>query len=262
MTDQTRHIPREHGAPQLRAPNAAILRQSLGYGWRDFRSAPLYGLLAGLACCVAGWALLAITMAAGHTFWLILAVFGFPLIAPFAALGTYVVSRALEDGVRPSVDEVLRMLWAERTRQLPWLCMMMIVALLFWFFLGHMIFALFLGLAPMTNVSTSFSVFLTPNGLMMLGLGSVVGGLFALLLYSICVIGLPMLLDREVDYVTAMLSSIGCVTDNPLLMIGWAATIALFVLLAMLPGFLGLIVVLPWLGHASWHLYRALTDTA
>ena len=221
-------------------------------------AAPLYGILAGLGSVIAGWALVGITAAAGHTFWLILAVFGFPLIAPFAALGTYEVSRLLEQGIKPTLDQVLRVLWAERLRQLPWLCALMVVALLFWFFLGHMIFALFLGLKPMTNVMSSLEVFLSPDGLMMLGLGTVVGGVFAFLLYSMCVIGLPMLLDREVDYVTAMLRSINVVSANPVPMLIWAAIIAISVFVAMIPGFLGLIVVLPWLGHASWHLYRLL----
>ena len=221
-------------------------------------AAPLYGILAGLGSVIAGWALVGITAAAGHTFWLILAVFGFPLIAPFAALGTYEVSRLLEQGIKPTLDQVLRVLWAERLRQLPWLCALMVVALLFWFFLGHMIFALFLGLKPMTNVMSSLEVFLSPDGLMMLGLGTVVGGVFAFLLYSMCVIGLPMLLDREVDYVTAMLRSINVVSANPVPMLIWAAIIAISVFIAMIPGFLGLIVVLPWLGHASWHLYRLL----
>lgn len=121
-----------------------------------------------------------------------------------------------------------------------------------------MIFALFLGLKPMTNIMSSGDVFLSVNGLMMLGLGSAVGAAFALLLYSICVIGLPMLLDREVDYVTALLTSIGVVAANPAVMLGWAAFIGAALLLAMMPAFLGLLVVLPWLGHASWHVYAGL----
>ena len=145
---------------------------------------------------------------------------------------------------------------------MPWLCGMMIFALLFWFFLGHMIFALFLGLKPMTNITTSLQVFLTTDGLMMLTLGSCVGAMFALLLYSICVIGLPMLLDRDVDYVTASLRSIEIVARHPALMLGWAVTIAVIVFVSMLPGFLGLIVTLPWLGHASWHVYAQMRDAA
>ena len=253
---------RLHGVPALTAPTSAVLRSAAQAGWRDFRAAPLYGIAAGLACVLAGWGLVALTMWAGHTFWLILAVFGFPLVAPFAALGTYEVSRLRSNGVAPRLSDGLDRLWQEREGQVPWLCGMMIFALLFWFFLGHMIFALFLGLKPMTNITTSLQVFLTTDGLMMLTLGSCVGAMFALLLYSICVIGLPMLLDRDVDYVTASLRSIEIVARHPALMLGWAVTIAVIVFVSMLPGFLGLIVTLPWLGHASWHVYAQMRDAA
>ena len=139
---------------------------------------------------------------------------------------------------------------------------MMIVIFLFWFFLGHMIFALFLGLTTMTNISTSFEVFLTANGLLMLGVGTLVGLGFAVLIYAISVIGLPLLLDREVDFVTAMIASIGAVRASPFVMVLWALLIAVACFAALLPGFVGLLIILPWLGHASWHLYRLLASTA
>lgn len=252
---------RAHGVPELSPPTVALLRRALVLGWRDFVAAPAFGILVAVLCLIAGWGMTALTVWAGHTFWLVLGVFGFPLAAPFAALGTYEVSRLRGMGERPSVGRVLRVLWAERGRQLPFLSALMMVALLFWFFLGHMIFALFLGLKPMTNIMSSADVFLSVDGLMMLGLGSAVGAGFGLLLYAMCVIGLPLLLDREVDYVTAMLRSISIVIANPVLMIGWAALIAVLLFLAMLPAFLGLLVVLPWLGHASWHVYAGMRDS-
>ncbi|MEH6829815.1 MAG: DUF2189 domain-containing protein [Sulfitobacter sp.] len=252
---------RAHGVPELSPPTVALLRRALVLGWRDFVAAPAFGILVAVLCLIAGWGMTALTVWAGHTFWLVLGVFGFPLAAPFAALGTYEVSRLRGMGERPSVGRVLRVLWAERGRQLPFLSALMMVALLFWFFLGHMIFALFLGLKPMTNIMSSADVFLSVDGLKMLVLGSAVGAGFGLLLYAMCVIGLPLLLDREVDYVTAMLRSISIVIANPVLMIGWAAMIAVLLFLAMLPAFLGLLVVLPWLGHASWHVYAGMRDS-
>jgi uncharacterized membrane protein len=250
--------PRTHGAPALNPPTFALLRAAMGAGWRDFLAAPVFGLIVAALCLLAGWGMTALTVWAGHTFWLVLGVFGFPLAAPFAALGTYEVSRLRGLGEKPSVGRVLRVLWAEAGRQLPFLSALMMVALLFWFFLGHMIFALFLGLKPMTNIMSSVDVFLSADGLMMLALGTAVGAVFALLLYSMCVIGLPMLLDREVDYVTAMLRSISVVLANPVVMVGWAAVIAVLLIAAMLPAFLGLFIVLPWLGHTSWHVYAGL----
>lgn len=258
MTHTANANTRQHGAPELGAPSLHLFRTAIAYGWADLRAAPAFGMLIALACVLTGWAMLALTLKAGHTFWLVLGVFGFPLVAPFAALGTYEVSRRREQGASTGLSDILSVLWQERGRQLPWLCALMVVALLFWFFLGHMIFALFLGLSTMTNITSSPEVFLTPNGVLMLAMGTAVGGAFALLLYSVCVLGLPMLLDREVDYVTAMIHSIKTVASYPLPMIGWAVFIAVTLLLALLPGFLGLLFVLPWLGHASWHVYDGL----
>ncbi|MGJ8615567.1 MAG: DUF2189 domain-containing protein [Sulfitobacter sp.] len=258
MKQTTEHPDRPHGAPDLAMPTLGMLRTALGAGWRDFRAAPTFGLAAAAACVLAGWAMVAITAASGHTFWFVLAVFAFPMAAPFAAFGTYEVSRRRARGASTGFSDIVKVMWAERSGQLPWLNGLMVVILLFWFFLGHMIFALFLGLKPMTNIMSSAEVFLSPNGLAMLAMGSFIGGCFALLGYSVCVIGLPMLLDRDVDYVTAMIRSVSIVINNPVPMLAWAALVAVALFLAMLPGFLGLLLVLPWLGHASWHLYAGL----
>jgi uncharacterized membrane protein len=131
-----------------------------------------------------------------------------------------------------------------------------VVFFLFWNFLAHMIFALFMGLSTMTDVSSSLSVFLTPNGLAMLAVGTAVGAVFATLLFSITVVSLPLVMDREIDFVTAMIVSVGTVQASPVVMLGWGLFIAVLVFLAMVPGFLGLLIVLPVLGHATWHLYR------
>ncbi|MEO0936852.1 MAG: DUF2189 domain-containing protein [Pseudomonadota bacterium] len=248
----------QFGAPEFATPQANHALRALTRGWRDFTAAPALGLLVGLACVLTGWGITGLTLWAGHTFWLILAVFGFPLVAPFAAVGLYEISRLRGLGEAPSMTRALETVWQQRGRQLPQLSAMVIILLLFWFFLGHMIFALFLGLAPMTNITTSLDVFLSADGLQMLAFGSVVGGAFGLVLYAVCVMGLPMLMDREVDYVTAMIRSFGVVQSAPVVMIGWAVLIGALLILAMLPGFLGLLVVLPWLGHASWHLYDGL----
>ncbi|MBD3663051.1 DUF2189 domain-containing protein [Sulfitobacter sp. TSTF-M16] len=251
-------LARVHGAPAFKAPTAALMRHALSAGWRDFLAAPTFGLMMGAVCVAAGWALAGLTMWSGHTFWLVLAVFGFPLVAPFAAIGTYEVSRRRAHGAAGDLRSIVHVLWAERARQLPWLSALMVFVLLFWFFLGHMIFALFLGLKPMTNIMTSTDVFLSADGLLMMLIGSVVGGGFALLIYAVCVVGVPMLLEREVDYVTALLRSIGLVAAHPKVMLGWALVIAALLFLGMVPGFLGLLFILPWLGHASWHVYDGL----
>lgn len=223
-------------------------------GLRDFRRAPQFGLFFSAVYVLGGFLML--WVGAGHVTWTLATSLGFPLIAPFAAAGLYEVSRRMENGQSLSWGGVLSIVWQERNRQLPWLGAIIVIYFLFWTFLAHMIFALFMGLSTMTNVSQSLDVFLTPNGLMMIAVELLVGAALAFLLFSLTVVSLPLVLDREVDFVTAMLVSLQTVRQNLPVMLVWALIIALLSLLAWAPWFLGLMVVLPVLGHATWHLYR------
>ncbi len=208
---------------------------------------------------IAGLLMTGITYATGHTFWLILAVMGFPLVGALAALGFYEVSRRRSLGEPLALSQVMGVVWRARAGQLPWLAVIIIVVFLFWFFLGHMIFALFLGLSPMTNVSSSLDVFFTSEGLSMLAFGTAVGAVFAIVVFSISVLGMPMLLDRDVDFMSALLRSIVAVQEAPVVYLFWGMLIAAATLAAMVPLFLGLFLVMPVLGHATWHLYKAVT---
>ena len=249
-----------HGVPSLGQVKFPMLGEALRCGWSDMRRAPGYAILFAGVCVAFGWGMAGFTWMAGQSYWLIFAVVGFPLVGPFAAVGFYEVSHRLSLGQPLRAPEILGVIFHQRRRQLPSVCAIMVMVFLFWFFLAHMIFALFLGLSTMTNISTSFDVYLTPNGLSMLAVGTVVGALFAILIYMITVIALPLLLDREVDFVTAMIASFGVVQASPGPMLAWAIFIAMITFLAMLPAFFGLFVVLPLLGHASWHLYRLLRE--
>lgn len=250
------------GVPKFGAVTPALLLQALALGWSDLRRAPQFGLVFSGIYVAFGWFLLWVTVQTETSYWLVLAVFGFPLIGPFVAVGLYEVSRRLQKNEPLDWSSVMGVVLLQRQRSLPMIGAITIVIFLFWFFLGHMIFALFLGLSPMTNILTSSSVFLTVNGLTMLTVGTVVGGIFALFLYMITVLSLPMVLDREVDFVSAMAGSFVYVAAHPVKMLGWAAFIALATLVSLAPLFLGLLIVLPLLGHATWHLYYLLASHA
>ncbi len=244
----------EAARPEVRAVTFADLWSALRAGARDFAKAPQFGLFFSAVYVLGGFFL--IWLGAGHVSWTLATSLGFPLIAPFAAAGLYEVSRRMEQDQPLKWGQVLAIVWQERTRQLPWLGAIIVIYFLFWTFLAHMVFALFMGLSTMTNVSQSWDVFLTANGLTMIGVELAIGAVLAFLLFSLTVVSLPLVLDREVDFVTAMLISLATVRGNLFVMLVWAFIIAFCTLLALLPWFLGLMIVLPVLGHATWHLYR------
>ena len=136
------------------------------------------------------------------------------------------------------------------------MAMFILLVFMFWVFMAHTIFALFFGLQPITQ--STWSMLMTGNGAIMLLVGSVIGGIMAAMFYALTVVSLPLILDREVDFITAMITSFSCVTRNPREMGQWAVLIAIALFVGMVPLFLGLFIVLPVFGHATWHLYRRL----
>lgn len=226
-------------------------------GWRDFSRAPIHGLFFASFFVIGGLAIWFQLDRIERSYSIIPLAFGFPLLAPFLAMGLYDVSRRLEQGRDLPLSGVLRVVYRQKDRQCPSMAAVIIVIFLFWVFIAHMIFALFLGFMPMTNISTDWAAtILTTNGVSMLLFGTAVGAGVAYVLFSMTVMGLPMLLDREIDFITAIIYSFKTVASNFVPMMVWGLVIAVLTFLAMLPAFLGLFVMLPVLGHATWHLYR------
>ena len=252
MTEQT--FPPPSSIPALARVTTADLHAALRAGWQDFRRAPVFGLAFSAFYVLGGLVLYAVFVASGQSWWFIPIAVGFPLLAPFAATGLYEVSRRLEAGEPLTWSAVAGCVLAQKDRQVPSMAMVVMLAFMFWVFVAHTIFALFFGLRPITG--STWEMLLSPAGLQMLALGGIIGGVMAATLFALTVISLPLLLDREVDFITAMITSVQAVTKSPGTMLLWGAVIAGLLFLAMLPWFLGLFLALPVLGHASWHLYR------
>lgn len=245
--------------PEVLILDIGDLLAALMAGWADFRAAPQFGLFFAAVYVAGGWLILYALTATGQIWWTLPAAAGFPILGPFIACGLYEVSRRLEMAEPLSWSAILGVIARQKDRQIPSIAVVVVVFFLFWNFLAHMIFALFMGLQAMTNISTSLDVFFTFNGLTMLAIGSLVGAVFSGVLFSLTVVSLPLLLDREVDFVTAMITSVSVVLTNPVVMLVWGLLIAVLLFGSIALGFLGLFVSLPVLGHATWHLYsRAL----
>lgn len=240
--------------PDIARVTLAEIWASLKAGIWDFQTAPLFGLAFSSFYVIAG--LILWWVGAGTFLWTLAFALGFPLVAPFAAVGLYEVSRRIEAEEPLVWAEVLGVVWHERTRQLPWIGVILALIFLFWSFFAHMTFAMFFGPSALMHMETEWDLFLTPTGMAMMAMQVAVGGAVAFLVFGLTAVSLPLLVDKEFDFVTAMLVSLETVGRNKAVMGLWAVFVAVSLFVAMLPAFLGLFVALPVLGHATWHIYR------
>lgn len=241
--------------PIVRRITVADIAEAFGQGLRDFQAAPLYGLAFGALYAAGGIAILLCLTALSMVYLAYPLAAGFALIGPFVAIGLYEVSRRLEAGEQPTP----RSLWAAVTSrsEIGWMAFVTLFVFVVWMYQVRLLIALFLGLVSFASFEQFLTViFTTQDGLIFLAAGHIVGAVLALVLFSITVISIPLLLEREVDMVTAMITSIKTVFQSPVIMLAWGVFVTLCVLAASIPLFLGLLVVLPVFGHATWHLYR------
>ena len=248
-----------------RSVGAAAPLEWLARGWRDIRSAPRQSLTYGAVVVLLSWALAWVTVRWGGYWELLALVSGFILLAPVVAVGTYSISEQLERGVRPS----LRRCFVEERRafgNLLVFALLLMVVFLVWWRAASAIHIFF----PVDVTTPDWRHYLA-----FLGIGSAVGSIFALAVFASAAFSLPMLVDREVDAITAVVTSVNAVLRNKPAMAVWAGLIVL----AVAPGFALLLLgrdrggafalvmmllglTLPLIGHATWHGYRAVIDAA
>lgn len=255
-SDQT--VSPASAALTIRKIGAADIVDALAKGLRDFQAAPMFGLFFGAIYTIGG----ILTIAAGFLWDKNYLVYplaaGFVLIGPFVAVGLYEVSRRRELGEPLTWSAILGAVFAQSGKEISWMAFVTLFIFMVWMYQVRLLIALFFGLHGVPAGSFPAILFTTPEGLAFLAVGHAVGAVLAVLVFSLTVVSFPLLLDRPVDFVTAMITSVKSVVLNPLPMVGWALAVTLLVIAACLPAFLGLIVVLPVLGHTTWHLYRKL----
>ncbi len=244
--------------PVVRQVSTADVAEALVQGIRDFQAAPFYGLMFGALYAAGGIAIVMSVIALGMSYLAYPLAAGFALIGPFVAIGLYDISRRREAGEAPSLGSI----WSTmRSRsEVGWMAFVTLFIFIMWMYQVRFLMALFLGLNASFSTLQQFitHVLTTSEGLLFLLVGNMVGAALSLILFSLTVVSFPLLLDREVDFVTAMITSMRAVATSPLPMIGWAVIIVVLLIVSSLPFFLGLLVTLPVLGHATWHLYRRL----
>jgi uncharacterized membrane protein len=223
----------------------------LRLGWADFRRAPGIGLFYGGCFAAMGWLLLYVFRHAPA--WTLALSAGFLLMGPFLCLGLYDVSRKLERGEPPDFGDSLTA-WDTRMGTMAIFGGVLLILEMLWGRASLVIFAV--SFDGMPDFKGSLLALLDADNLGFIVAYLGVGAVFAGLIFAVSVVSMPMILDRQTDAITAGLTSLRLCLTQPGVMLLWGALLTVLVVLALLPAFLGLLVVGPVLGHASWHAYR------
>lgn len=265
------HTPSQHthGSPEsfggrVNLPYADKIRdvrtqdvfEWLSAGWRDLTRGGITSALYGGVFALAGYVIAFGLSELGHGYLLLPVAAAFTLVAPVLAIGFYQISKRLEAGERVSLGDAIT---APRVNLFHFMTAGLVLMLfaLIWVRVSTLVFAL---MFPATGFSTEamLAQLATPAGLVFLLVAAIVGGAFAATAFLFCAISLPMMLDRPgSDFFTTALASMQAVLRNPRAMALWAAVIAIATAAGIATFFVGLIIVMPLIGHASWHAYRA-----
>ncbi|MBK5912115.1 hypothetical protein CCR85_11505 [Rhodothalassium salexigens] len=246
------------GAPEIRSVTLEAPWTWLAAGWRDLWQHPALSLGYGL-----GFALISVGLILGlvsldlASLSLALAA-GFMLVGPMLAVGMYELSRRIQSGAPVTLTSILFV----RTKspvQLAFLGVVMMIVLLAWVRLATLIFALVWGTLEFPPLADFVhDLLFTPTGLTLLVVGSAVGAVLAFLVFAISAVSVPMLMERDLDAMTAAFTSMTAVSRNLWPMLLWAWLIALVMALGIATLFVGMILTFPLIGHATWHAYRDL----
>lgn len=229
----------------------------LAKGWGDIWSAPLisfgYGLLffavsVALTVGLVWYESLSLVPAAAA---------GFMLVGPVLAMGLYEVSRRHEKGQPVTFQNAMKALMGS-SNQVRFAGVVLAGILMIWLRIATLLFALFFGLEYPDFSEFVRLLLTTPTGLGLLVVGTAVGAVFAFTVFAVSAISIPMLMDRDIDFVSAALASIEAIRRNFGVMVLWAWLIAILMVVGLAALYVGLIVVFPLIGHATWHAYRAL----
>jgi uncharacterized membrane protein len=229
----------------------------LGRGWKDLRRQPAASLFYGLAIAVAGALILGVTAQLPYVF--AAAITGFLLVAPMLAAGLYELSRRYLAGEPATLPDSM-VAWKRNPSALVGFALLSILAGTAWQVASVVIVALFYKGPALTPAAMMIEILVNPQHYLLFFVYMCAGGLLAALVFAVSVVSMPMLVDRRCDLLTALATSVNAVAENPLPLALWAVILMLLTGLGFATLLLGMIVILPWLGHASFHAYKDLVE--
>jgi len=248
--------------PVVRSIRPMDLRDVLAKGLEDFRAMPTHVVFLCLIYPIVGLALGWATVGYDVIPLLYPLAAGFALIGPFAAIGLYELSRRRELGLDTSWKHAFDIVHSPSFWPIAALGLLLLVIFAIWLAVAQAIYVANFGEDEQRIKVTTFAtqVLTTPEGHNLIIVGNAVGFLFAVLAFSLSVVSFPLLLDRNVGVAVAIITSFKAILRNPFTMALWGLIVAFGLVIGFLPLFVGLAVVMPVLGHSTWHLYRKVVE--